>query len=155
VHKPIGVRVRVEGKVSYRAPGDAALVITKAPAIVGGFFKGSYHLDVVPQAWPARYHVTGVSHAAGAAPVTVLTALPKSGAGTIARVTFRIDDRTRALVAASWLYTDGSTIALTFVNARLGAAMVPQTATIAVDMPTSKIEATATYGTYVVNGSDG
>jgi hypothetical protein len=152
VHRPIGVHVGVDGEAYYRAPGDAALVITKAPGIVGAFFHGTYRLDVVPQAWSARYHVTGVTHASDAGgPVTVLSALPLAGAGDIARVTFRIDDRTHAPVGASWLYTDGSTIVLTFANGPVGAALAPQSATIAVDMPKSKLEATVTYGAYAMN----
>jgi len=152
LHKPIGLRAAVEGVVDYRAPRDGALVITKAHGLIGGFFKGTYDIDLVPQTWPARYHVTSVSREAGPGlPVTVLAAVPKGAPGDITGVAFRLAGHPAAPVGATWNYSDGSSISLTFANGRVGADVLPQTATVHVDKPKDKLDATVTYGDYALN----
>jgi hypothetical protein len=122
LHKPIGLRADVEGVVDYCAPRQGALVITKAHGLIGGFFKGTYDIDLVPQTWPAVYHVTSVSREAGPdGPVTVLDAMPKSDPGDISGVVFRLAGHPAAPVGATWNYSDGSSITLTFANGRIGA----------------------------------
>jgi hypothetical protein len=152
LHKPIGLRANVEGVVNYQGPRAGALVITKAHGIIGGFFKGTYHLDLVPQTWPAIYHVTSVAVENGPdGPVTVLKATPRVDPGDITQVTFRIGGRAVAPIAATWNYSDGSSIALTFDNGRVGPGALPQTATVHVDKPGDKLDATVTYGEYALN----
>jgi hypothetical protein len=152
LHKPIGLRANVEGVVDYRAPRQGALVITKAHGLIGGFFKGTYDIDLVPQTWPAVYHVTSVSREADpAGPVTVLDAMPKSDPGDISGVVFRLAGHPAAPVGATWNYSDGSSITLTFANGRIGADVLPQTATVHVDKPKDKLDATVTYGDYAIN----
>jgi hypothetical protein len=152
LHKPIGLRANVEGVVDYRAPRQGALVITKAHGLIGGFFKGTYDIDLVPQTWPTVYRVTAVSReAAPGGPVTVLEAMPKSAPGDIAGVEFRLAGHPAAPVGATWKYSDGSTISLTFANGRVGADVLPQTATVHVDKPKDKLDATVTYGAYALN----
>jgi hypothetical protein len=153
LHKPIGIRAHVAGTAYFVAPGQAALAITHAPGLIGGFFKGNYKLDVVPQAWPAHYRVLDVqpqTSATGARQL-VLDAMPRGNPGDVAHVTFVVDQSTHAAVGATWTYQDGSTIVLTFVNAPVGAIELPSAATIHVDMPKYKLDANATYGTYALN----
>jgi hypothetical protein len=152
LHKPIGLRANVEGVVNYRAPRQGALVITKAHGLIGGFFRGTYDIDLVPQTWPAIYHVTSVSRETGTAgPDIVLQAMPKGSAGDLTSVVFRLGGIAGAPIGATWTYSDGSSIALTFVNARVGADVLPQTATVHVDKPKDKLDATVTYGAYALN----
>jgi hypothetical protein len=61
VRKPIGIHSEVEATAYFRAPAQAALVITHASGLAGAFFKGAYKIDLVPQAWPASYHVIGTT----------------------------------------------------------------------------------------------
>jgi hypothetical protein len=152
LHKPIGLHSNVEGVVNYEAPRDGALVITKAKGLIGGFFRGTYHIDLVPQTWAANYHVTSVSREAGPdGPVLVLDALPKGDPGDVTAVEFRIGGPFHAPIAATWTYSDGSSIALTFTNGRVGTAVVPHAATVHVDKPKDKLDATVTYGDYAFN----
>jgi len=152
LHKPIGLRAAVEGNVDYQAPRDGALAITKAHGLIGGFFKGTYHLDLVPQVWPARYHVTSVAHVAGPdGPATVLNAIPRGQPGDVTAVAIRIGAHSQAPDAASWTYSDGSSIALTFANGPVGKGVLPRTATVHVDKPKDKLDATVTYGAYAFN----
>ncbi len=150
LHKPIGIRTHVDGLAYFKAPGSAALAITKAPPVIGGFFKGTYQLDVVPQAWTAKYHVTSTESGGGAnGAVTLLHAVPDEP-GDVTGVVFGIS-AAGAPVSALWTYKDGSTIALTFTNAPAGAYVLPATATIAVAVPSYRLEASVTYGTYAIN----
>jgi hypothetical protein len=152
LHRPIGLRARVEGVVDYRAPRQGALVITKAHGLIGGFFRGTYDIDLVPQTWPAIYHVTAVSRESGPdGPVTVLDAMPRGNPGDITSVVFRLGGRAGAPIGATWQYRDGSSIMLTFANERIGADVLPQTATVHVDKPKDKLDATVTYGDYALN----
>jgi hypothetical protein len=149
VHRPIGVRVGVEGTAYYRAPADAALQITKAPAIVGGLFKGTYQLDVVPQAWPSHYHVTTVAKGTDptGAPMLTLTGVPRTP-GDVTQVVFTVAGG--AATSAQWSYQDGSMIRVTFVNAPTGGYLLPASAHIDVDTKTN-LSADATYGEYALN----
>jgi hypothetical protein len=152
LHKPIGARTEVDGTTYYQAPGHGALVLDKAHGIIGSFFKGTYNLDLVPQTWPANYHVLSVSKTIdGGVPETVLTALPRVGGEDIAQVVFRISNRDHAPVAANWLYKDKSTISLTLTNGRTGAYTLPAAATVTVDMPKYKLDGDVTYGSYALN----
>ncbi len=150
LHKPIGLRTHVEGTAYFKAPGSAALAITKAPPLIGGFFKGTYQLDVVPQAWPAKYHVVSVENGAdGSAAATLLHAVP-NGPGDVTGVVFGLNAAAEP-VSAVWTYKDGSTIKLAFTNAAVGAYTLPATASIAVAVPADRLEATVTYGSYAIN----
>ena len=152
VHKPIGVRSNVEATAYYRAPAQAALVITHATGLAGGFFKGAYKIDLVPQAWPQSYRVLSVSRGTiDGASVVILHALPRSNPGDVTNVTFTLAAPALQPIAAEWDYAGGSTIKLGFTNSRVGTYTLPQTATIAVDMPHDKLDADGTYGEYALN----
>jgi hypothetical protein len=152
LHKPIGARTGVDGTVYYQAPGHGALVLDKAHGIIGSFFKGTYNLDLVPQTWPANYHVLSVSTTiVGGVPETVLDALPRVGGEDIQQVVFRISNRDHAPVGADWTYKDQSTISLALTNSRNGAYTLPASASVSVDMPKYKLDGDVTYGTYALN----
>jgi hypothetical protein len=152
LHKPIGIRSNVEGTAYFRAPDQTALSITKASGIVGGFFKGAYHLDIVPQAWPVTYRVTSYSRiVSGGVPMLQLIAVPRANAGDLTQVVFSITAADFQPVAVVWSYSDKSSISVSYVNGRVGRYMVPQRASINVDKPRYKLDADATYGTYALN----
>ncbi len=152
LHKPLGLHSQVEGTAYFRAPAQAALQITHASGIVGGFFKGAYNLDMVPQAWPYHYHVLTVTPTvADGAPVLVLRAQPRGGASSITQVVFTLSRPALQPLSVEWDYEDASTIHLTYVNQRIGSYTLPQQATISVDMPHYKLDADATYGDYSLN----
>jgi hypothetical protein len=152
LHKPIGLRSNVEGTAYFESPSQAALAITKATGIVGGFFKGAYKLDMVPQAWPRTYHVVAVTPSvAGGTPVWLLHAEPRGAAGDLAQVVFTLTRPSLEPIAAQWEYTDASSIQLTYVNEKVGPYMLPERATVAVDKPHYKLDADATYGSYSLN----
>jgi hypothetical protein len=152
LHKPIGIRTEVQATAYYRAPAQAALVITHATGLVGGFFKGAYKIDLVPQAWPRSYHVVSVARTVVAgAPVVELHAMPRTGAGDLTQVVFTLSAPALEPVSAEWDYTGGSSIRLSFVNGRVGSYTLPQQASISVDMPHDKLDADGTYGSYALN----
>jgi hypothetical protein len=152
LHKPIGAHTEVDGIAYYQAPGHGALVLDKAHGIIGSFFKGTYDLDLVPQTWPANYRVLSMSTTTeNGQPVIVLDALPRTGGEDIASVVFRLGGPRHAPIGANWTYKDRSTIALTLANGPVGTHALPQTATVAVDMPKYKLDGTVTYGTYALN----
>jgi hypothetical protein len=152
LHKPIRLRANVDGTAYFRAPAQSALQITHASGLIGGFFKGAYKLDVVPQAWPYTYHVLSQTRTQlNGQTVLQLTAQPRASATTVARVVFTLSLPDHQPLLADWQYQDGSTIHLAFVNGRAGAYTLPQQATISVDMPHSKLDADATYGEYQLN----
>jgi hypothetical protein len=152
VHKPIGIRTKVEATAYYRAPGQAALVINHATGLAGAFFKGTYKIDLVPQAWPRSYHVVSVARtvSAGAA-VIELHAMPRAAVADLMQVVFTLAAPTLQPLAAEWDYTGSSSIRLSFVNGHVGAYTLPQQASISVDMPHDKLDADGTYGTYTLN----
>ena len=91
VHKPIGIRADVVGTAYFKAPAQSALQITHASGLIGGFFKGAYKLDVVPQAWPYKFHViSSTSTIVDGRGVQQLTAQPRDPASTITRVIFAL-----------------------------------------------------------------
>lgn len=152
LHKPIGLRSKVEGTAYFESPSQAALAITKATGIVGGFFKGAYKLDMVPQAWPHTYYVVAATPSvAGGAPVWLLRAEPRGAADDLAQVVFTLTRPALQPIAAQWQYTDASSIRLTYVNERIGPYTLPARATVAVDKPHYKLDADVTYGTYRLN----
>jgi hypothetical protein len=153
--RPIGAKGNVDGVATFTAPAQSALAITQAPPPIGTFFKGTYTIDMVPQAWAAKYHVSSVStNVFGGAPVYVLQAQPVPAAATIAGVTFRIAQSDFAPLSAEWLYRDGSSIRLSFVNQTVSNLTLPRTATISVAMPKYALDADAKYGTYAIrNGT--
>jgi len=153
MHRPISARAGVEGIAYYRAPAQAALVITKAPSIIGKFFKGSYDLDMVPQTWPAKYLVKSVSEdQAGGVAVYVLQAVPKSNAD-IDHVVFNVTKVDYMPVSAVWYYRNKSSIQLSIVNQHLSNYMLPQTESITVNMPQYGLDAAGKYGEYSVNAA--
>jgi len=152
LHKPIGLRSQVEGTAYFESPTQAALAITKASGIVGGFFKGAYNLDMVPQAWPHKYHVVAVTPSvADGSPVWLLRAEPRAATGDLKQVVFTVTRPALQPIAAQWQYQDASSIQLTYVNERVGSYMLPERATVAVDKPHYKLDADATYGSYSLN----
>jgi hypothetical protein len=152
LHKPIGLRSQVQGMAYFESPAQAALSITKATGIVGGFFKGAYNLDMVPQAWPQKYHVLAVTPSvAGGTPVFVLRAEPRGPAADITQVVFTLTRPALQPISAEWDYTDASSIRLNYVNEKVGPYTLPESATIAVDKPHYKLDADATYGSYSLN----
>jgi|GEM_PF-1997667 hypothetical protein len=152
LHKPIGLRSKVEGTAYFESPSQTALAITKATGIVGGFFKGAYKLDMVPQAWPRTYHVVAVTPSVAAGtPVWLLRAEPRGAADDLAQVVFTLTRPDLQPIAAQWQFTDASSIQLTYVNAKVGPYVLPQRATVSVDKPHYKLDADATYGNYSLN----
>jgi hypothetical protein len=153
LHKPLGLRSQVEGTAYFKAPAQSALALTKASGIAGAFFKGTYKLDMVPAAWPFAYHVVGVAPGVvDGVDVLVLRAKPRGSAGGVAQVFFTLTTPALEPVAAQWQYQNASTIQLSLVNGRVGAYTLPLRATITVDMAHVRLDADATYGTYVLNG---
>jgi hypothetical protein len=136
------------------SPGSAALKITKAPPPIGSFFRGTYDIDVVPQTWGARYHVTSMSDGTDyGVNVYVLQASPIPSSAEIDRVVFRVARTGFAPLSAEWDYHNGSSISLAFVDQTVGSRILPRTATITVDMPNYALDANAMYGTYTFNGA--
>jgi hypothetical protein len=149
--RPIGAKGTVEGVATFTAPAQSALAITQAPPPIGTFFKGTYTIDMVPQAWAAKYHVSSVSTSVvGGTPVYVLQAQPVPAAGAIDGVTFQIAQSDFAPLSAEWLYHDRSSIRLSFVNQTVGNLTLPRTATISVAMPKYALTADAKYGSYSI-----
>jgi hypothetical protein len=143
---PFAIRSELDGLVSYVAPDRSEFKVTNAPALLSPFFSGVYRLDVVPQVWPARYHVTSVSTTTdNGAPVQLLEAVPTTG-NDVTRAVFTIDrDGARA---AAWTYADGSSVSMTFVNASVKGHEFPASAVIHVNKPQVRLDADAIYGTY-------
>lgn len=151
--RPIGVKARVEGIVYYQAPAQAALTLTKIPSIIGQFFKGTYHLDMVPQTWPVKYVVQSFSQAQVNGMATyILHAVPKNDPA-VADVDFGVTQADYAPVSVTWYYKDKSSIRITMVNQRVSSYVLPQTETIAVTMPHYALEAATRYGEYALNAS--
>jgi hypothetical protein len=152
LHKPIGIRTNADGEAYYRAPSQSALLIRHARGLLGGFFRGTYKLDLVPQAWPYSYHVTRVVHAvANGNAVVELHAQTRSATPNLSDVIFTLDTPALHPVAAAWQYSDGSSIHLTYVNGTVQQYELPQQATIAVNMRREDLDATAIYGRYDLN----
>jgi hypothetical protein len=152
LRRPIGARAGVEGVATFVAPADAALQITKAPAPIGMFFRGTYDIDVVPQTWGARYRVSSMSVSVeDGANVYVLQALPIPATAEIDRVVFVVARANFAPLAAEWDYHNGSSIKLAFVDQAVGGRLLPRTATITVKMPGYALDARAIYGSYAFN----
>jgi outer membrane lipoprotein-sorting protein len=151
LHKPLGLKVGVDGTAYYKAPASSAVVITKAPPIIGGFFKGTYPLDIVPQSWSAKYHVTSVStQEVNGTPVYLLEAVPKDQ-GAIDRVVFGVAQTTYAPLSARWHYRDQSTVGLTIDNQSVAGYTLPLSESISVAMPHYDFDAASRFGQYALN----
>ena len=151
MHRPLGMSTGVEGIVYFKAPARAALVITKMPSIIGKFFKGSYSLDLSPQTWPAKYTVTSVSQPqADGAAVYALRAVPKADP-SVDHVVFTVTQADYMPVSVVWSYRDGSSISVTMQCQRVSGNALPQTESIAVNMPQYGLDAKAQYGSYALN----
>ena len=151
MHRPVGVRAGVEAIAYYEAPSHAKLAITKIPGIIGGLFKGSYQLDMVPQTWPAKYVVNAVSRERiDGAPVYILDAAPRV-TDVIYRVLLSVTQTDYLPVAATWYYRDKSSIRLSLSNRRVSGFMLPGAETIAVEMPKFGLDAVGRYGDYALN----
>lgn len=147
--RPIGARGTVAGNIYYKAPSDAALTITKAPPVIGGFFKGTYKLDLAPQTWAAKYEAVSVTQGrAGGVDAYLVQALPHPR-GDIDHVTFAVALDTFAPLAATWNYQNGSSIAVMILSA--SPPYLPHTESIAVSMPAYALEATCAFGNYALN----
>lgn len=148
LHKPLPLRLRMGGSLYYKPPAQSALVITKRPPIIGGLFAKSYALDLVPQTWPAKYHVQSVSDATfNGVPVYALDAVPKS-AGPLDHVVFQVAKSNAQPMSAQWFYRDRSTVAVSISSARDGDHLLPQAEAISVVMPHYVLDATSTFGHY-------
>jgi len=153
MHRPLGIGTGVEGIVYFKAPSRAALVITKMPSIIGRFFKGSYSLDLSPQTWPAKYTVTSVSQAqVGGTAVYALRSVPKADP-SVDHVVFTVTQADDMPVSVVWFYRDGSSISVTMQCQRVSGNALPQTESIAVNMPQYGLDAKAQYGSYALNSS--
>lgn len=151
MHKPLGLKSGADGVAYFKAPSSAAIAITHIPGPLGGFFKGSYTLDMVPQTWPAKYTVTSVTQGAAAGTQAYLLQAQPKNDPSVDHVVFGVTTAAFAPVSAHWFYKDGSSIDLTIQNQQIQNYTLPQTETISVAMPKYSLDATATYGTYSVN----
>ena len=153
LHKPLGMRTTAVGAAYFRAPGSSALTITKAGGLAGAFFRGTYKIDVIPQAWPASYGVLSVERGlSGGRAVVVLHALPRTASPDVTAVTFTLASPSLTPIAAEWQYGSAAqTIRITLSNRRTGAYLLPQAATISVNLPKYALDAAATYGAYQLN----
>ena len=153
MHRPLGISTGVDGIVYFKAPAQAALVITKIPAIVKRFFKGSYNLDLNPQTWPAKYTVTSVTpgQVAGT-PVYSLRAIPKNDP-SVDHVVFTVTRADVLPLSVVWSYRDGSSISVAMQCRRMSGNAFPQTESIAVNVPHVALDANAQYGNYAINGA--
>jgi hypothetical protein len=148
LHKPIPLRLRMAGSLYYKPPAQSALVITKRPPIIGGLFAKSYALDLVPQTWPAKYDVRGVSAATfNGVPVYALDAVPKV-AGSLDHVVFQVARSNALPMSAQWFYRDRSVVAVSIASTRVGNHFLPQAEAISVAMPHYVLDATSTFGPY-------
>jgi len=151
MHRPISVRSGVDGTAYFKAPAKAAVAITHIPGPLGGFFKGSYTLDMVPQTWPSKYVVTSVDQGqSGGTPAYLLRAVPKDG-GSVDHAIFGVSIANGEAISAQWSYKDGSSVAITIRNAQIQGYALPQSETISVAMPKYNLDATATFGQYSIN----
>jgi hypothetical protein len=151
LHKFISFRAGVDGTAYYKAPGKSALEITKAPPIIGGFFKGQYNLDLLPAAWPAKYKVASVKSAVRRTiPVYELEATSNEPIG-VNRVVFEVAQDGFAPLSVEWFYPNHSTISLSLQNKRVGNEWMPQTEIVTVSMPAYHLDATSTFGVYALN----
>ena len=150
--RPVGIRAQVEGIVYYRAPESAALVLTKVPGPLSGFFKGSYRLALTPQVWPPQYSITTVTPGTADTSATfVLEGTPRVSDPSIDHVEVAVAQADYSPMRIVWFYRDKSEIRLTMQTQRLSGAALPRTETIDVNMPQYALDATATYGDYALN----
>lgn len=151
LHKPLGFKAGVDGTAYYKAPGKSALAITKAPPIIGGFFKGQYNLDLLPQAWPAKYKVTSVQTLTrNGVAVYELQAVSKAPIG-VDRVVFDVAENGFAPLSAQWIYPDHSSVGIALSNQRVSSYLLPQTEVVTVAMPKYNLDATSSFGQYSLN----
>jgi hypothetical protein len=151
LHKPLGLKVGMSGTAYFKAPAKSAFVITKAPPIIGGFFKGQYNLDLLPQAWPAKYKVDGVySVTRNGVPAYELHATPRGQIGAN-RVVFDVVKSNFMPLTAQWFYPDGSTIGLSLGNQRVENYVLPESESVNVAMPKYNLDATSSFGQYALN----
>lgn len=151
LHKPLPLRLRLSGSLYYKPPAQSALVITKRPPIIGGLFAKSYELDLVPQTWPAKYHVRSVTETTlNGTPAYALDAVPKYP-GPIDHVVFQVSQADDRPLSAEWFYTDKSTVAVSIASARIDDYVLPQAENISVEMPIYTLDATSTLGQYAFN----
>jgi hypothetical protein len=151
MHKPISAGGDVGGIVYYRAPDQAALTITKAPPLIGNFFKGTYKIDLAPQVWAAKYDVSAVSDGRiDDTDAYLLQALPHPR-GDVQSVTFAIAKTSFAPLRATWRYDDGSSVSISLAVS--SAPFLPQTETVTVAKPQYTLDATCAFGTYATNAA--
>lgn len=152
--KPVRLRTTVGGTAYFRAPGESALAISSGGGLAGGFFRGVYKIDVVPQAWPANYHVVSISRSAlNGVPALVLHAQARSASSDLAQVLFTLAASDQRPLAVQWQFRDGSSIGCTFVVGPVGKYTLPQHVAIAVNVPRYRLDADATYGSYALNAN--
>lgn len=148
LHRPLPLRMQIDGSLYYKPPAQSALVITKRPPIIGGLFAKSYDLDLVPQTWPAKYSVRSVTATtANGQPAYALDAVPKIP-GPIDHVVFDVLQSDAQPLSAEWFYTDKSTVAVSIASARVDDYVLPEAENITVAMPNYALDATSTLGQY-------
>lgn len=152
MHRPIGIGSGADGVIYYKAPARSALAITHIPGPIGRFFKGSYTIDLAAQTWAKKYTVVSVTQSqSNGTPTYVLQAVPKSDP-SVDRVVFGVTQSGYEPVSTVWHYRDGSSVSVSIQNQRMNGYALPNRETISVSMPKYALDATATYGTYAVNG---
>lgn len=148
LHRPLPLRMHIDGSLYYKPPAQSALVITKRPPIIGGLFARSYDLDLVPQTWPAKYRVRDVTETAvNGEPAYSLYAVPKIP-GPIDHVVFDVLQSDAQPLSAEWFYADRSTVAVSIASARVDDYLLPEAENISVVMPNYALDATSTLGQY-------
>jgi hypothetical protein len=151
--KPLPLETQVDAVAYYAAPAQSALVITNASGLAGAFFRGGYKIDVVPQSWPAAYHVASVVPGTlGGNAVLLLHAQRRTDPGDLSEAVITVTKTNPPVaVAAEWRYTDGSSIRFRFQNERTATYTLPGHASINVDKPGYGLNADAAYGDYAFN----
>lgn len=150
MHRPLGIKMGVDGVTYFKAPADSVLVITKTP-LVASFFKGSYDIDLVPQTWAAKYRVNSVKTIQrNGARLYELDAVPRGG-GQAEHVFFDVAQGSLEPVAAMWVYPDASRITVSIANQRVADHTLPQAESLSISMPRYNLDATGRYGDYSLN----
>lgn len=150
LHRPLGMKMAIDGVTYFKAPSESALVITKAP-LFASFFKGAYEIDLVPQTWAAKYRVTSVTPTErNGTAVYELEAVPRAG-GEIDHAVFDVAQESLEPVAATWVYRDASRIAISIANGRVEDHTLPRAESLSISMPKYVLDATGRYGDYDLN----
>jgi len=152
LHRPLPIRFGANATMYFKAPDQQALVIRSLSRATSRLFSRNYaKLDTIPQAWPAKYHVTSVTRVdLDGAPAYRLDATP-TYVGDITHVTFDLLEAGLTPVGAAWFYRDGSRVRLKVTNQRVGGYVLPLHEELAVAMPRFDLDADCDTGHYDVD----